>query len=380
MQSQPPLALDFVLVLRSAPMAHASGPQGGGATSWGGGVPPMLFSQPAPPDDWSDDDLPSERVRKPRIRRVIVHSPGSGVRTVRHELQSAAGSPTSTLPPRVPVTMTDQVPPLLLSDLDADVLAHIAYYTGRSLRALRSTVRFDIRAVACLRIQRMCRVTMMAMSRRIPEVGDRVYVRNYGYGTIEGSTGDGSDGEGSAGVENRLWKVRLTVGESVFEQQRKIKLVEPWADGPWNNIEAQNSASSAASTARNAATQAVQAAHELVLMQRVRHRSMRPSPTPSRPLFCPPRCCAPPHCAPPHCCPPHSPHPLRTPPHPCRSLSSHGPSSSPPPRALSATSLNHPAQSVPCRSVPCSAGWRSLHHRVRRRTHCLHRRSHGHCR
>ena len=207
-------------------MAHASGPQRGGATSRGGGVP---------------------------------------------------GSPTSTLPPRVPATTTDQeTPPPLLSDLNADVLAHIAYHTrGRSLHALRSTVRFDLRAVACVRIQRMIRVAMMAMSRRIPEVGDRVYVRNYGYGTIEGSTGESSDGEGSAGVENRLWKVRLTVGESVFEQQRKIKLVEPWSDGPWNNIEAQNSASSAASTARNAATQAVQAAHELVLMQGVRHRSMQ---------------------------------------------------------------------------------------------------------
>ena len=90
-------------------------------------------------------------------------------------------------------------------DLHADLIGEIAYWASGSMGALRACLRFDVKTVACKRIQRLGMAAIRAWDRRQPAVGDRVYVRKFGYGTVEGSTGY-EDGLGIASVE---WKVSL---------------------------------------------------------------------------------------------------------------------------------------------------------------------------
>ena len=89
-----------------------------------------------------------------------------------------------------------------ITDLDADLIGEIACWArAGSLIALRATLRFDLRHVACMRIQRLCKRAIKSWNHGIPAVGARVFVKKHGYGTAEGSTAyegsmeDGKDKE-----------------------------------------------------------------------------------------------------------------------------------------------------------------------------------------
>ena len=151
--------------------------------------------------------------------------------------------------------------PIRLADLNADLIGEIAFWAGGSMGALRTCLRYDIRTVACKRIQRLVVAAIRAWDRRTPAVGDRVYVKKFGYGTVEGSTGYEDD---LASIE---WKVSLVNRtQSVYVRSDRLKFVEAWSDGPWHNATGHLSAKNAASTARSAATNAVKAARAVVRM------------------------------------------------------------------------------------------------------------------
>lgn len=153
-----------------------------------------------------------------------------------------------------------------ISDLDADLIGEIACWArAGSLIALRATLRFDLRHVACVRIQRLCKRAIKSWNHGIPAVGARVFVKKHGYGTVDGSTAyEGSMEDGKGTVK---WKVMLERGHrSIFFRRRDMKLVEPWEDGPWNNTVGLRSAKEAALISRGAAAQSLHAAAAVLQM------------------------------------------------------------------------------------------------------------------
>ena len=138
-----------------------------------------------------------------------------------------------------------------LSDLSAELIVEIAIHAP--LAPLRQTIRFNVREVACMRLQRWFREPKSPTANGL-SVGDRVIVRR-GHGlsacfaTVAAVPG-----------QSMSCKLRLLDGRYMDVPRSRVKGLEPWADGPWGEAVGRTAALVSASAARGAALDAATAA------------------------------------------------------------------------------------------------------------------------
>ena len=133
--------------------------------------------------------------------------------------------------------------------LPAELLLEVAFRSP--LQTLRQVVRFDVRLVACVRLQRWFRRWCRQTGDTVLRVGDRVAV--HGSSASPGCRYTTLAAELQAGDR---WKLRLLNGEYVSVHVSRIRKLEEWADGPWASSVGSSSALHSASRARGAATRA----------------------------------------------------------------------------------------------------------------------------
>ena len=145
-----------------------------------------------------------------------------------------------------------------LASLPDDILEEIAI-RSHPLIALRTVIRFRLRAVAATRIARWFRAVRPHLEPPRPVVGDRVICRWPAhlkhppcYATVAARVGYHHG--------RLLWRVWLFDGTYVKMQTSRMRRLEPWKDGVWGESIGRTSALAAASVAREAATRATSTA------------------------------------------------------------------------------------------------------------------------